>query len=295
MWNDTLSLHRLTRIAVMVALVVAGVVVLRWAANQPVFAIRAITVQGMPAGSSAAPGDPLVHVHAAQVAQFSVPRMAGTFFTNDLDVTRAAFEALPWVRRASVRRQWPNRLVVSIEEHQALARWNNEDGNRFVSVLGEAFDAPGEKTIGATLPLLLGPEGSEKEVAQRYSDFRERLAAIAHTPAVVALSPRQAWTIRLARSADPASHDGLLLDLGREQSRAPVLARLERFVAHYAATLGRVSGRIESVDLRYPNGFAARITGFHATGLAASGLTTPSSAAGQPAKKPAPRKPTRNR
>jgi cell division protein FtsQ len=248
----------------------------------------------------------LDHVHAAQVAQFCVPRITGTFFTNDLDVTRAAFEALPWVRRATVRRQWPNRLVVSIEEHRALARWNDEDGNRFVSVLGEAFGAPGEKAIGAALPLLLGPEGTEKEVAQRYAEFGRRLALIGQVPAVVALSARQAWTIRLGRgtaaaprddagtgrSARPPtpSHDGLLLDLGREQARAPVLARLDRFVAHYAATLGRIGSRIDAVDLRYPNGFAARIPGFQATRASVSRAPT-----SKPAKKTASAKSARQR
>lgn len=295
MWNDVLSLNRLTRLLVVAALAISIVVVARWAMNQPVFAIRVITVQGVAGGAGTVPLD---HVHATQVAQFCVPRIAGTLFTNDLDVTRAAFEALPWVRRATVRRQWPNRLVVALEEHQALARWNDEDGNRFVSVAGEAFAAPGEKALGAALPLLLGPEGTEKEVAQRYREFGERLARIAQTPAVVALSPRQAWTIRLkhrpaagtALAAGETAHEGLLLDLGREQPRAPVLARLDRFVSHYAATLGRIGSRIEAVDLRYPSGFAARISGFHATRT-----PTPLPVAAKAAKKPVPKKPNRNR
>ena len=332
MWHDVLTLNRLTRLIAMAAIVYAGFVALRWAANQPVFAIRAISVQGVArvagggagtagtasaTGTSGAAGATLNHVLATQVAQYCVPRITGTFFTNDLEATRAAFEALPWVRRATVRRQWPNRLVVSIEEHRALARWNDEEGNRFVSMLGEAFNAQGEKIIGAGLPLLLGPEGSEKEVAQRYADFAQRLAVIGQAPAVVALSARQAWTIRLGRAAPVASesarsaaapssvskaptpatyaHDGLLLDLGREQPRAPVLARLERFVAHYAATLGRTGARIEAVDLRYPNGFAARIPGFQATRASVNKPSAAKASAAKPLNKPASKKPARPR
>ena len=319
MWHDVLALNRLTRLVAMAALVYASVVALRWAANQPVFAIRAISVQGVAgsAGSGAGTvGAALDHVQAAQIAQFCVPRITGTFFTNDLEITRSAFEALPWVRRASVRRQWPDRLVVSIEEHRALARWNDEEGNRFVSVLGEAFSAQGEKNLGARLPLLLGPEGSEREVAQRYADFAQRLAIIGQAPLVVALSPRQAWTIRLGRSAVtvPASippaaaassglpptssmqvHDGLLLDLGREQPRAPVLARLDQFVAHYATTLGRIGSRIEAVDLRYPNGFAARMPGFQATRASISKPSAAKATAPKPVRKPASKKPARPR
>jgi len=272
MWHDVLALNRLTRLLVVAALVISVVVVARWAANQPRFAIRAISVVGVD-------NRPVEHVRAEQVAQYSVPRISGTIFTNDLEATRNAFEALPWVRRASVRRQWPDRLLVTIEEHRALARWNDDAGNRFVSVLGEAFNAPGETALAATLPLLLGPEGTEREVARRLKEFAERLSPIGRTPSVVALSPRQAWTIRLAHTGEGASgaakatREELLLDLGREQPRSSVLSRLERFVTHYSTTLGRMTSRAEAVDLRYPNGFAVRIPGFHAHQLPAGKAT----------------------
>ena len=52
----------------------------------------------------------------------------GKFFSVDLDAVRRAFESLPWVRKVEVRRLWPDRIEVSIEEHVALARWNNRRG-----------------------------------------------------------------------------------------------------------------------------------------------------------------------
>ena len=39
--------------------------------------------------------------------------------TVSLDQARQVFETMPWVRKASVRRDWPNGIVVAIEEHQA--------------------------------------------------------------------------------------------------------------------------------------------------------------------------------
>ena len=50
----------------------------------------------------------------------------GTFFTVDLERRVDAFGALPWVRKVEVRRQWPDRLEVVIEEHRPLARWNDD-------------------------------------------------------------------------------------------------------------------------------------------------------------------------
>ena len=56
-------------------------------------------------------------------------------------------------------------------------------------------------------------------------------------------------------------HGDEALDLGRDEPSA----RLERFVAVYERTIGalaRAGTRIEHVDLRYRNGFAARVPGF---------------------------------
>src|SRR5262245_43248283 len=53
-------------------------------------------------------------------------RVAGNFFAASPDALRAALEKLPWVRRASVRRVWPDRFEVELEEHIALARWGED-------------------------------------------------------------------------------------------------------------------------------------------------------------------------
>ncbi len=70
---------------------------------------------------------PLVHTDVAALRAFAAPKVAGNFFTLDLAQARAAFEAVPWVRRASVRRVWPNALEVSVEEHRAAALWDDGD------------------------------------------------------------------------------------------------------------------------------------------------------------------------
>ncbi len=249
MWNDVLTMNRLAAAMLVLAFALAAYAALRWLTAQPYFAIRTVVVQ-------ASGAEALEHVTALRVARVCVPQINGTFFTADLAQTRAAFESLPWVRRASVRRQWPDRLVVRLEEHRVLARWNDESGNRFVSVHGEAFNAAGETALAARLPLLSGPEGSEREVARQYALLREHLAVIGLAPQVLTLSPRQAWTLRLA--------SGLVVEIGREQAQSSVQTRIERFVTHYAETIGRLNARVEVVDLRYPNGFAVRAPGLRA-------------------------------
>lgn len=200
----------------------------------------------------------LAHVTRAQAEAAAQAAVSGTFFSVDLDAVRRAFEALPWVRKVEVRRLWPDRVEVGIEEHAVLARWGSDaHAKRLVNSYGEVFE--GELPDAVRLPQLAGPAGSAKEVTRRYGGFREALAPLDLDPRQVLLSPRYAWQIRLS--------NGLTLELGRDQLKEPVLERLTRFVAVYTQTLGSLNRRLDYVDLRYPNGFALRVPeiGYSAT------------------------------
>lgn len=172
----------------------------------------------------------------------ALPRASGNFFAADLGEIRARVERLPWVRHVAVRRVWPGRLEISIEEHVALARWG-DDG--LVNTHGERF-------LGKTqeaLPSFIGPAGTQAEVARRYARFSAIVAPLGTKVERVVLSARHAWQLRLA--------NGLHLALGRDPEAAEL--RLKSFVAAYPATLSAGGRRYEYVDLRYPNGFAVRV------------------------------------
>ena len=168
----------------------------------------------------------------------ALPRISGNFFAADLAEVRASVEKLPWVRHVAVRRVWPGRLEISIEEHVALARWGDD---ALVNTFGERF-------IGKTqeaLPTFIGPPGTQAEVARRYARFSAIVAPLGTRIERVALSARHAWQLRLA--------NGLHLALGRDAEQAE--SRLRRFVEVYPT----VKNKNEYVDLRYPNGFAVRV------------------------------------
>ena len=55
------------------------------------------------------------HLTQEQVAAAVRPRLRGNFFSVDIAEVRAAVQALPWVRRATVRRVWPDRLEIAVE------------------------------------------------------------------------------------------------------------------------------------------------------------------------------------
>jgi cell division protein FtsQ len=219
-----------------VALIYAGV---HAAMHSPLLPLRQLALQGE-----------FAHVTREQAEGAARLGAVGTFFSVDLDAVRRAFEALPWVRKVEVRRLWPDRIQVAIEEHVALARWGSDmQAKRLVNTYGEVFE--GESSDAVRLPQFAGPAGSAEELTRRYGAFRQALAPLGLEPRQVLLSPRYAWQIRLS--------NGLTLELGRDQLKEPVLERLLRFVAFYAQTLGSLNRRLDYVDLRYPNGFALRV------------------------------------
>ena len=186
----------------------------------------------------------LAQTSRSEIAHATQAAASGNFLAADLGAVRAALEQLPWVRRVQVRRVWPDRLEVALEEHVALARWG-EAG--LVNTHGERFAA----TAAGPLPVFAGPAGTEAEVTRRYWRFAELLAPVDGTPERVILTSRRAWQLRLA--------GGLNLELGRDLAGEPVERRLARFVSAYPQTLARMQRRHEYVDLRYPNGFALRV------------------------------------
>jgi cell division protein FtsQ len=169
-------------------------------------------------------------------------RVSGNFFAMSPAEVRAGLERLPWVRSASVRRIWPDRLEVALEEHAVLARWGDD---ALINTHGERFSG---KTDQA-LPLFVGPGGTELEVARRYARFAQLVAPLGAPLERVVLTPRFAWQLRL--------ESGLNMMLGRDADAAE--ERLRRFVAAYEITLGKMKRKHEYVDLRYPNGFALRV------------------------------------
>ena len=230
MWNNPRVLNMAAGALVGIALLAFTLVggFLLW--RSPLFPVRELDVTTA-----------LQHTTRAQIAEAARARIAGNFFAVSLDDVRLGLEQLPWVRHASVRRVWPDRLEVEIEEHAAFARWGDD---ALVNTFGEKFLGRSDQP----LPLFVGPAGTEREVAFRYGRFAAIVAPLGEPLERVVLTQRLAWQLRLK--------GGLDIMLGRDAD--PAEERLRRFVAVYPATLGGIARRHEYVDLRYPNGFALR-------------------------------------
>jgi cell division protein FtsQ len=176
--------------------------------------------------------------------------LTGTFFTMNLDDARVSLGRVPWVRAVALRRQWPRRLEVEVDEHVPFARWND---NALVDTHGDVFVA----NYAGELPQFKGPDAQAALMSARYREWSALLAPLALRLTGVALSARGGWQLRAQDDGGP-----LTLDVGRDD----VAGRLERFLAVYRRTVGvlaHAGTHVDHVDLRYRNGFAARMPGFH--------------------------------
>src|SRR5437762_10991829 len=145
MWDDARRMNATAGALVVLALALLLWGALAWLVRQPAFAFNEVRIRG-----------PLARVNAGHLTAVVRNELTGTFFTMNLEKGRAALGSVPWVRKVALRRQWPQRLEITIEEHVPLARWN-EAG--LVDVDGEVFvaDYDGE------LPQFSGPEGRSAE------------------------------------------------------------------------------------------------------------------------------------
>lgn len=228
MWDRPALLNWIANLLYALSMVAVLYAVVYVVVHLPIFPLREVKVDGE-----------LHHVSREQVKLIVAKHLKGNFFTLDLINARDAFEKLPWARSVSVRRRWPDKLEVVIEEHEALARWGN---TALVNKQGELFHA----ASGSDLPVFYGPDNGVIEVASQYEALSQVLKTANLEVASLALTPRRAWQI--------TTTSGIVLELGRVEMQA----RLEKFANIYNSTLVNLSKKIAYVDLRYPSGFAVR-------------------------------------
>jgi len=241
MWNKPQLLNALADLLMLVAAAALLAAAAVWLVRVPSLPVQQVVF-----------AEPLAYTRRLEIEQVLPPALKGNFFSLNLEAVRGALEKLPWVRKVAVRRVWPARLEVEVEEHKPVARWGLGRGE-LVNSYGEVFAAMPPESALDGLPLLYGPQGTASEVLKRYGDFVASFAEVNERPVQLLLSPRLAWQLKLA--------NGMVVDIGREQPKAPVGVRLQRFIEVYPEMVAKRAIRPTVVDLRYPNGFAMRVAG----------------------------------
>lgn len=235
----TLATQALVAVFVVLGLGVAGL----WLARHPVWAVKGLSVDGEVSHQSAV-------TLRAQLASQMRSVLAPGALALDLQRVREMFESVPWVRQAVVRREFPNRLRVTLQEHEAVAWWGVSGSSRLLSRLGEVFEATPDD--GEGLPELMGPDDQAPLVWDTYRQLQAAFGQLEMGVQSLELNERGSWRAAL--------DNGARIELGRGSTQ-DLLNRVHRFTATLGQLTQRYPGAVESVDLRYPNGYALRVRG----------------------------------
>jgi cell division protein FtsQ len=166
--------------------------------------------------------------------------VANSLITVDLAQLKQKLEALPWIRKAEIRREWPDAINIYVEEEIPIARWGDK---QLLNQQGQVF-APDNTEDQQLLPLLAGPDGSEQKVMRQYQEFNQLLYPLGMRIRDLTFKGNGAYELTLTNNVH--------VRLGREA----VLERLRRLVVFLESEHGRDLQNVEAIDLRYRNGLA---------------------------------------
>lgn len=186
--------------------------------------------------------------------------LPNTYIAQNVDDIQQEIMRLPWIKYASVRKQWPDRLIVHIVEYQPAFYWNEVfllDNN------GTVFSVPKERFSDDTLPKLFGPIGKEKIILKTYKKLKNMSNQLSDNNVslmirVAAADERNAWQLVVIPCIKDfcAKDQDIKLMLGRKK----VDERYERFMRFYSDIQSGLplDEQLIEADLRYDNGIAVK-------------------------------------
>jgi cell division protein FtsQ len=242
-WNKPAILNSLAALMLCAAISLVGMAASSWVKRHAWFDIKALVITGMRGNAD------LLHQNTGFIKSKIMPHLRGNFFTADLSAVQTKFKETAWLRHAEVRRVWPNRLWVILEEHQAVAKLNqdlliNAQGEPFLGLSDQASSEKWQK-----LPQLYGEQVDIPLIQARFQALNEWLAPTRLSVKQLSFSERRAWTAVLSNN--------IVLDIGRDDLQPATQQRVIRWVNTWATAQQAVNLKTGSrIDLRYPNGYA---------------------------------------
>jgi cell division protein FtsQ len=166
--------------------------------------------------------------------------ISGGFLTVDLEGLQAVLQQHPWVDRASIERQWPSQLHIDVKEEVPIARWGDQ---AFLNRMGQSLNIADNSHLDK-LPLLTAEFGESTEIMEQYQRLSELLLPTGLKLSELRLDSLGAWQVE--------TNKGIRLVIGRQE----IGKKIRHLVLIWESGLNLQSDRIETIDLRYPNGLA---------------------------------------
>jgi cell division protein FtsQ len=227
--RDPIAWGSWAKVSLVFMVLLIGVSTIAWIHQDDSLPIKHVSVKGE-----------LVYTEKPDLITAVTPYVKGSFFNVDVVKVRQAAEALPWVNQVQVRRIWPDKLLLQVAEHRAIAQWG-DDG--LVDETGDVFYPP-KHTMPAGLVMMHGFKGGSKVMTQRLVDIHQQMSRLGLKVTELTMDQRRSWQLGFS--------NGMKILIGRANSEQ----RLKRFAKVYQMGLKAYQKNIEGVDMRYTNGLA---------------------------------------
>lgn len=182
---------------------------------------------------------PSQHISRYHLQNVLQPYSEKSFFSISLSRLRKDFYHIPRVKSVIIEREWPDTLIIHLEEKNPIALW----GQQLIDTQANVFPVEENEQL-PPLPQLQGPEEKAQKVLYTYKNLHKILSEYGLSASIVNLRANGAWELTL--------DDGVRIRLGRKQIKDKLL----RFSKVYATLKAEKKATPKSVDLRYAKGMA---------------------------------------
>ncbi len=243
LWNCPNSMTTVTRIVLMFSVLCLIITMLPWFFSQPNFHLKYLILN--------ISSDNVQHVKPKELKKLVIMELNGTALTTDLGPIYKSVLSHPWIKEATVRRIWPNKILVNLVEHNIIGVWS--DG-RFVTQAGKLlqFDKLQSESINKEKNCFLlkldGPNETVTAVLDRARMISKKAIKVGLQTTGVQLTSQYDWRVFFS--------NGMKMELGGENLETPLEKRLDNFFNSIAWVRKKIKKDLISVDLRYAQGFA---------------------------------------
>ena len=243
LWNCPNSMTTVTRIVLMFSVLCLIITMLQWFFSQPNFHLKYLILN--------ISSDNVQHVKPKELKKLVIMELNGTALTTDLGPIYKSVLSHPWIKEATVRRIWPNKILVNLVEHNIIGVWS--DG-RFVTQAGKLlqFDKLQSESINKEKNCFLlkldGPNETVTAVLDRARMISKKAIKVGLQTTGVQLTNQYDWRVFFS--------NGMKMELGGENLETPLEKRLDNFFNSIAWVRKKIKKDLISVDLRYAQGFA---------------------------------------
>ena len=128
-----------------------------------------------------------------QIREKILPLIKNNYFAVDLKQVEQTVEDIAWVDQVSIRRQWPRSIHIRLNEQKAVAKWGE---TAYLNSRAEPFSVEQLTDING-LPHLYGPDGTEKELLQRFYEWKKRFAKKQLELESLVMTPRYSYEAKV--------------------------------------------------------------------------------------------------